>query len=430
MHVSNRTKVGAFLGAFRNSRKARRMALTDTAIRNAKRREREYKITDGGGLYVLVTPAGGKLWRLKYRADGVERKLALGKYPTVGLGDARKARDAAKQSASAGVDPAATKRRERIARKLAAGTTFGAVALEYIEKSRREGRSPATIAKLRWAREWLQPALGHRPIEQIEPHELLAVLKKQEGAGKLETAKRTRAFASRVFRYAVVTARAKGDPAALLIGAVTAPRPKHLAAILDAERAGELLRDIETYTGHPLTQLALALSPHVFVRPGELRQAEWAEFDVDAAIWRIPATRMKQRREHVVPLSRQSLAILERARALSGHGQFVFPALGRPKKPMSENTVTAALRRMGFGADEMTAHGFRAMASTLLNKSGKWSPDAIERALAHRDGNQVRAAYHRGAHWNERVTMAEWWSDHLDALRKGAEVLPFTAQRG
>lgn len=405
------------------------MALTDTAVRNAKPREREYKVADGGGLYLLVTPAGGKLWRLKYRADGVERKLALGKYPAVGLGDARKARDAAKQSASAGVDPAAAKRRERIARKLAAGTTFGAVALEYIEKAEREGRAPATVAKLHWAREWLQPALGNRPIEQIEPHELLAVLKKQEAAGHLETAKRTRAFASRVFRYAVVTARITADPAALLIGAVAAPRPKHLAAILDAKRAGELLRAIDAYTGQPLTQLALALSPHVFVRPGELRQAEWTEFDFEAAVWRIPATRMKQRREHVVPLSRQSLAILERARALSGHGKFVFPALGKPKRPMSENTLTAALRRMGFGADEMTAHGFRAMASTLLNECGKWSPDAIERALAHKGGDQVRAAYHRGAHWNERVSMAEWWSDHLDTLRNGAEVLAFAAKR-
>jgi integrase len=358
-----------------------------------------------------------------YRSFGVERKLSLGRYPEVSLSDARKARDAAREAASAGNDPAATKRRERIAAKVAAATTFGAVALEYIEKSEREGRAPATIAKLRWAREWLMPALGHRPVSDIEPHEILAVLKKQERSGNLETAKRTRAFASRVFRYAVVTARAKSDPAGLLLGAVAAPKVRHLAAILDRKRAGELLRAIDGYSGQPATRLALALSPHVFVRPGELRQAEWSEIDLEAAVWRIPAMRMKQRREHVVPLSKQSDAILKQARDLSGGGRYVFPAFGKPSKPMSENTAIAALRRMGFGADEMTAHGFRAMASTFLNECGKWSPDAIERSLAHKDTDHVRAAYHRGAHWEERVKMAQWWSDHLDTLRVGAYVV-------
>lgn len=399
------------------------MALTDTTIRAAKPRARDYKLADGGGLYLLVTTAGGKLWRLKYRAAGVERKLALGKYPAVTLGEARKARDAAKARAEAGDDPAAAKRRARIAAKLSAGTTFGTVSAEYIEKAEREGRAPATIAKLRWARQWLQSAIGHRPIDQVEPHELLAVLKKLEAQGNLETARRTRAFASRVFRYAVATARAKADPASLLLGAVAAPRSRHLSAIVEPKRVGELLRAIDGYSGLPVTRLALALSPHVFVRPGELRQAEWGEIDFEAAIWRIPAARMKKRREHVVPLSRQALAILVELRGLTGHGRLLFPALGKPDRPLSENTVTAALRRMGFEAAEMTAHGFRAMASTLLNESGKWHPDAIERALAHRDGDQVRAAYHRGAHWDERVKMAQWWSDHLDTLRTGAEVV-------
>src|SRR5215211_652999 len=395
------------------------MALTDTAIRNAKARERDYKLGDGGGLYLLVTRSGGRLWRLKYRSDGVERKLSIGKYPAVSLSDARKARDAARQKVSAGDDPATAKRRERVKAKLAAGTTFGAVALEYIDKAAREGRSPATLIKLRWTRDWLLPAVGQRPVDQIEPHELL----------NLETARRTRAFASRVFRYAVATARAKGDPAALLLGAVAAPRSKHLAAIIDAKRAGDLLRAIAAYTGQPLTRLGLVLASHVFVRPGELRRAEWSEIDFEAAVWRIPARRMKQRREHVVPLSRQSLDLFRQLLALTGGGRYVFPALGRPTKPMSENTATTALRRMGFPADEMTAHGFRAMASTLLNESGKWSPDAIERALAHKDGDQVRAAYHRGAHWNERVAMAQWWSDYLDTLRSGAAVLTFPTRR-
>lgn len=401
------------------------MALTDVAVRRAKSRDKDYKLADGGGLYLLVAPAGGRLWRLKYRMHGVERKLSLGRYPDVSLSDARKARDAAREAKGGGDDPAAAKRRERVAAKLAAGTTFGAVATEYIEKAAREGRAPATVAKLQWSREWLLPAIGHRPVDQIEPHEILAVLKRQEANGNLETARRTRVFASRVFRYAVATARAKTDPALLLLGATAVPQPKHLAAIIEAKRAGDLLRAIEGYSGQPLTRIALALAPNVFVRPGELRQAEWCEIDVDAAIWRIPAARMKQRREHVVPLSRHSLALFEQARALSGGGRYVFPALGKPDKPMSENTATGALRRMGFAADEMTAHGFRAMASTLLNESGKWSPDAIERALAHKDGDQVRAAYHRGAHWNERVAMAQWWSERLDTMREGADVVVF-----
>lgn len=393
------------------------MALTDTAIRAARPRDREYKLADGRGLYLLVTPAGGKLWRLKYRSHGVERKLAFGKYPDVSLSAARKARDEARTKAVSGDDPAAAKRRERVAAKLAAGTTFGAVALEYICKAEREGRAPATITKLRWARDWLQPAIGHRPVDQVEPHELLAVLKKQEANGNLETARRTRAFASRVFRYAVSTARAKADPAGLLSGAVASPKPKNLSAIVKPKRIGELLRAIDAYGGAPVTRLALALSPHVFVRPGELRQAEWSEFDLEVKVWRIPAARMKKRREHVVPLSRQVLVIIEELRPLTGGGSLVFPAMGKQDRPLSENTATAALRRMGFGPEEMTAHGFRAMASTLLNESGKWHPDAIERALAHRDSDQVRAAYHRGAHWEERVRMAQWWSDTLDALR-------------
>ena len=400
------------------------MALTDTAVRAAKPRDKEYKLSDGGGLYLLVTPSGGRLWRVKFRVLGIEKKLAIGRYPDVSLGEARKARDAAREVVWAGGDPAAAKRRQRVAAKIAAGITFGDVAREYIDKVEREGRAPATVSKLRWVRELLLPALGSRPIDQIEPHDVLAVLKQQEAAGILETAKRTRAFASRVFRYAVATTRAKTDPASLLLGAVAAPKPRHLAAIVDAKRAGDLLRAIEAYSGQPATRLALALLPHVFVRPGELRQAEWSEIDLEAAVWRIPAARMKKRREHVVPLSGQSLAILEQARALTGDERYVFPAIGRRGRPLSENTITIALRRMGFSAEEMTAHGFRAMASTLLNESGKWSPDAIERALAHKDGDHVRAAYHRGAHWQERVTMAQWWSDHLDTLRTGAKVVP------
>lgn len=282
------------------------MALTDTAIRRAKPADREYKFADSGGLYLLVTPAGGRLWRFKYRVHGVEKKLSFGKYPDVSFADARKARDAAQSSTSAGNDPAADKRRERIAKKIAIGTTFADVLAEYLDKAAREGRAPATLNKLRWARDWLLPAVGQRPVSEIEPHELLVVLNRQERSGNLETARRTRAFASRVFRYAVATARAKSDPAALLLGAVAAPRAKNFAAILDPRRLGDLLRAIDAYSGQPVTRIALALSPHVFVSPGELRQAEWAELDLDAAMWRIPAARMKKRRESAWPMHQES----------------------------------------------------------------------------------------------------------------------------
>lgn len=314
-----------------------------------------------------MTPSGGRLWRLKYRVHGLEKKLSLGRYPDLTLSAARKLRDAAREAVDGGDDPAAAKRRQRIVAKIAVGTTFGDVALEYIEKCEREGKSPATVAKLRWSREWLLPAIGSRPVDQIESHEVLAVLKRQEASGNLETAKRTRAFASRVFRYAVATARAKSDPASLLRGAVAAPKAKHRAAIIDAKQAGDLLRAIKAYEGQPATKLAMELLPHVFVRPGELRQAEWGEVDFDAAVWRVPASRMRKRVEHVVPLSHQSLAILERARAITGGARFIFPAIGNRERPLSENTITQALRRMGFAADEMTAHGFarwRARCST------------------------------------------------------------------
>lgn len=399
------------------------MALTDTAIRALKPAAAAYKRADSDGLYLQITPAGGKLWRFKYRHHGVERKLSLGAYPDVSLADARRSRDEARKLLAAGQDPATAKQREKAARKLAAANTFGAVAREYIDKAVREQKAPATIAKLNWAMNWWEPAIGHRPISEIEPFELLEVLRRQEAEGLLETARRTRAFASRVFRYAVVTTRAKHDPAAVLVGAVAAPRPKHHAAIVEPGRLGELLRAIDSYWGAPLTRLALSLAPHLFLRPGELRQAEWSEFDFGACVWRVPGRRTKKRREHVTPLSRQAMALLMAARELSGDSRFVFPAQGKPGRTLSENTLNAAMRRMGFSGDEVTAHGFRATASTLLNEAGQWHPDAIERALAHADKDAIRGIYHRGQHWDERVRMAQWWSDKLDALRDGAKLI-------
>lgn len=269
----------------------------------------------------------------------------------------------------------------------------------------------------------LAPKIGSRPIMEITPPELLAALRTVEERGNLETARRMRSFAGRVFRYGIATGRAERDLSSDIRDALTAPKVTHRAAILDPAAVGGLLRAIEAYGGHSSTVLALRLAPHVFVRPGELRHAEWSEIDLDGAVWIIPGHKTKTGKDHQVPLSRQSLAILELARKLSGGGRHVFPSASSAKRPISENALNGALRRMNFRKDEMTAHGFRATASTLLNESGKWHPDAIERALAHGQDNGVRAAYHRGAYWAERVQMAQWWSDYLDTLRAGAKVL-------
>lgn len=291
----------------------------------------------------------------------------------------------------------------------------------------KEGRAEPTMVKARWFLALLKPSLGTRPIAEITPQELLAVLKRVESKGRRETARRLRSFASRVFRYAVATARAANDPAQPLTGALIAPITTHHAAITDGKALGALLRAIDGYTGQPSTLFALRLSPHLFQRPGEVRQMKWADVDFDNAVWTIPAEVMKQRQPHHVPLSSKALAILHQAQELSGDGIYVFPAIGTKGRPLSENTINASLRRLGYGGTEMTAHGFRGTASSLLNESGLWNPDAIERALSHREANQVRAAYHRSSYWEERVRMAQWWSDYLDSLKQGAQVIPIRA---
>lgn len=392
------------------------MPLTDTAIKNAKHGLKPIKLFDERGLFLLLQPSGGKLWRLKYRILGIEKKLSLGVYPDVSLKEARKRRDEARTLLANGADPALVKADQANYAKRAARTTFQAIAEEYIEKSAREGRAAVTIGKTRWLLSLLTSDLGKRPISEITPAELLTSLQKIEAKGHLETARRMRSFAGRVFRYAVATSRANADPSALLRGALVAPKVTHHSAILEPKAVGELLRAIDGYQGLPLTCLALQLTPHVFVRPGELRRAEWQEFDLDRAIWTIPAAKMKMREPHVVPLSQQALRLLEAAKVISEGQRYVFSSLYPGNRPMSENTVNAALRRLGYTGKEMTAHGFRSLASTLLNESGKWNPDAIERALAHKDGNATRGAYHRGAHWIERVEMAQWWSDHCCTL--------------
>ncbi|MGN7930534.1 tyrosine-type recombinase/integrase [Sphingopyxis sp. 22461] len=399
------------------------MSLTHIQISNAKPMEKAYKMADSEALYLVVQPNGSKLWRMNYRHLGRQKTLYFGSWPEVGIADARGLRDAARKKVAGGIDPAAEKRVARITRKIAADNSFKAIAEEWTAKNEREERSPVTLRKIRWLLGIANPMIGNRPISEITPQEALAVLRKVEATGRYESARRMRSVLSRVFRYAIATARMDRDVAADLRGALTTPKVKHHAAVTTPKDAGALLRAIDGYAGHEITAIALRLSPHLFVRPGELRKAEWKEIETETAIWSLSAEKMKMRRPHRVPLSRQVLSILEELHALTGHGQYLFPSFRTPLRCMSENTVSAALRRLGYSRDEMTAHGFRATAATLLNEMGIWNPDAIERQLAHLDTSMVRRTYTRGEYWEERVRMMQHWSDYLDQLRDGAQIL-------
>ncbi|MGH7023808.1 MAG: tyrosine-type recombinase/integrase [Caulobacteraceae bacterium] len=392
------------------------MPLTDTAIRNAKPKSEDYKIADGRGLFLLVTATGSKLWRMRFKHLGKEQKLSFGGYPDLSLKDARERCDNARSLIAAGRNPALEKQREKVRAKLSAATTFGAVATEYVTKREREGLAPATIKTYRHFQALLAPKLRARPIAEIEPFELLAALRSIESRGKLETASRSREFAGRVFRYAVATARAKHDIAADLRGALQAPTVKGFAAIIEPEVVGELLRAIDGYHGEPQVTLALRLSPLVFQRPGEVARMEWTEVDLNAAVWRLAEGRKKERREHALPLARQAVEILEQAKPIADGGKYVFPSLRTTDRPMTPDALNAALRRLGYPGTVHVTHGWRKTASTILNQSNQWNPDAIERALAHKD-TSVRGIYNIGAYWDERVRMAQWWADYLDALK-------------
>jgi integrase len=398
------------------------MPLTDVAVRNAKPLERAYKLSDERGLFLLVSPSGGRLWRFKYRFEGKEKLLAIGPYPEIGLADARRRREEARAMVTGGKDPSREKQLKRVRARKDAVDTFAAIAKEFCDKRKRDGTkgwSPATAVRSEYLLSLVSLSIGKMPVKEIEPADILAAVRRIEKRGKLESARRALQLAGAVFRYAVATARAVSDPTRDLRGALTAPTVTHYAAITEPEKVGQLLRAIDEYDGSPVTRLALQIAPHVFVRPGELRHAQWEEIDLEKPLWVIPAAKMKMRKPHHVPLSSQVVDLLGQVRAITGPKGYVFPSLRSRDRPMSENTLNAGLRRLGYATDEMTAHGFRAMASTLLNECGKWHPDAIERALAHGDRDRVRAAYHRGAHWDERVAMAQWWSDFLDQLRQG-----------
>lgn len=394
------------------------VSLTDAKIRSVKPKSASYKLADSGGLYLLVKPGGGKLWRFDYRFAGKRKTLALGTYPKRSLAEARRARDDAKEELEQRVDPSETRKLAKLGVIRAAADTFELVANEWLSKIEREGRAEPTLKKSRWFVSLLSSSIGSRPISLITAPELLLALRRIEARGKYETARRARSTSGRIFRYAIATGRAERNPAADLAGALVSPKVTHHATIIEPAAIGGLLRAVDDYSGSPIVRAALRLLPLVFVRPIELRHARWVDIDIAAARWTIPAAIMKMRSPHIVPLSRQSISVIDGMRPLTGDAPYLFPSMRTVHRPISENTLNGALRRLGYGNDDMTSHGFRSMASTRLNEMGRWNPDAIERQLAHGERNAVRAAYNYAQHLAERTAMMQAWADYLDGLRE------------
>ena len=393
------------------------MPLSDIAIRKAKPSDKVQRLFDGGGLYLEISPAGGKLWRQKYRVAGKEKRLAHGTYPEVSLADAREKRDAARKLLASGVDPGEHKKAVKAAGEERAANSFEIVAREWFAKQKGAWVASHADKILMRLENYIFPWLGARPVADITAKELLTTLNRVVDRGAVETAHRTLQNCGQVFRYAIVTGRADRNPAPDLRGALPPVKKVHRAAIMEPKEIGGLLRAIDAYNGSLVTRCALQLAPLVFVRPGELRQAEWSEINLEAAEWLIPAEKMKMRQAHLVPLSRQAAAILAELQPLTGRGSFVFPGGRSPKRPMSNNAVLAALRRMGFAKDEMSGHGFRAMARTILDETLHFRPDYIEHQLAHAVKDPNGRAYNRTAHLPERRKMMQAWADYLDALK-------------
>lgn len=390
--------------------------LTDTQLRALKPKEKTYRIADSAGLAIEVRPNGSRYWRFRYRYNGKAQMQSFGPYPEVSLAEARESRQNARKTLTRGEDPGTVRKARRAAHRKAAENTFEAVAREWMQ---RQDVAPATAEKNRWLLEDLAfPAIGKCPVSELTVREVLPLLRRLEAADKLETAQRLKQKIGQVCRYAMIEGKAEVDPTASLRGALKTPKTRHHAAITEPKAIGGLLRAIDGFVGSPVTLAALRVLPLVFVRPGELRHAEWSEFDLDAAEWRIPAERMKMGAAHLVPLSRQAVTILRGLYPLTGSGRYVFPGMRTAQRPISENTINAALRRLGYTKDEMSAHGFRAMASSRLNEMG-WNPDAIERQLAHAESNKVRAAYAHGAEYlADRRRMMQEWADYLDGLKR------------
>lgn len=400
------------------------MALTDATLRNLKPKEKAFKIADSGGLHIFVSPAGGRLWRFKYRIEGKERLLSLGAYPLIGLKAARDARDDAKRLLLAGKDPSAVKREAFAVAKpepvAPMGPTFFDMAKEHFNKLNHEGRAFATLKKNKWLIDFALADFGNRQITEIDAATVLACLRKLEKRGRYESTRRLRALISAIFRHAIASSKATVDPTYALAGALIRPQVTPRAAITEQAAFGRLLRAIWNYDGTPEVNAALKLAALLYQRPGELRQAQWREFDFEKLIWTIPAVRTKTRREHRVPLPSSAVDILKELRSARITDELVFPSKIDRYRPISDGTLNAALRRLGFEKTVASAHGFRASFATLANESGLWHPDAIERALAHVETNSVRRVYARGQFWEERVRMADWWQVYCEDLRKAA----------
>lgn len=402
------------------------MPLTDAQIRTAKLGPKIQKLYDGSGLFVQVMPAGQKYWRLKYRFNGKEKLLALGVYPTVTLAMARKKRDEARAKLADGVDPNEAKKIEKRTAKLNADNTFEAVALDWLEERKsivEIGQHEKTLARMK---NDVFPWLGKRPIKDIDAPEILSVLKRIDSRGARYTAHRVRSEISRVFRYAIKEGKAKNDPAKDLIGAVPPATETHFAAITDPKKIGEMLRAFDGFSGTFPVLCALKLAPTLFVRPGELRKAEWSQFDLDKGEWRYLVTKTKT--DHLVPLATQAVAILRELHALTGRGRYVFPGARSADRPMSEAAVNAALRRLGFDTrTEITGHGFRAMARTILHEELDQKPEVIEHQLAHAVPDVLGSAYNRTKFIKERRVMMQLWADYLERQKVGAEIIPLSA---
>ncbi|ARO87946.1 integrase [Nitrosospira lacus] len=393
------------------------MPLSDPAVRNAKLAVKPYKLTDGEGLYLLINNVG-KYWRYDYRFQGKRKTLAFGVYPVITLADARDRRNQARKLVANGGDPAAIKQAKKLKEKQLAASTFEAVAREWHEKQSVKWVPKNSARTISVLERNIFPYIGSTPISQVTAATLLSAVQKIEKRGNIETAHRAMQISGQIFRYAIATGRAQADLSLVLKGALTPVRETHHASITDPKKIRDLLLALEGYSGSFITLSALKLAPLLFVRPGELRHAEWSEIDLNAAEWRIAAGKMKMKAVHLVPLCKQALAVLRELKPLTGEGRYVFPGVRSYARPMSENTVNAALRRLGYEKTEMTGHGFRSMASTILHEQG-WPHEAIERQLAHAERNKVSAAYNYAEHLPKRREMMQAWADYLDGLKAG-----------
>lgn len=403
------------------------LPLTDLQVKNAKPREKEYKLSDGNGLYLLVTPTGGKLWRFNYTYSGKQKTLFLKTYPEKSLLDARKDRDDARRLIVNGVDPGELKKAQKATEQQKA-ETFRNIALEWHEQKKPEWSETHSDRILKRLEQDIHPYIGDKPISEIKTPELVELLQRI-ALRTLETAHRLKIAVDMIFRYAVVKGRIETNPAAALRGVLPTVRHKHMAAPTEPAAVAELMRAIEGFSGSFVVKCALQLAPLVFVRPGELRAAEWSEIDFENAQWNIPAKKMKMKQAHLVPLSKQAIKILKVLHPVTGDGVYLFPCRRTPQNCMSENTINASLRRLGFEKEEITGHGFRAMARTMLHEILEFTPDAIEAQLAHAVPDRLGRAYNRTTHIKERRKMMQKWADYLDQIKAGAKVILLKKQQ-